>query len=1298
MSNRISNKTSRSLELVRALEETVADFAKREDMVTRDTRSRRYAAERKFNESVERLDGLLAKSTSQVTAKFEGLEDAVNQTHEARLGRIKKFSNAGVRDLPKLAQEARERWLGGLQMKKFRADKALTASLQKANADHAALSSRAAEQRELLLKTDRHAKRAFCGYGALMKLLRRERNSEKGETPAVDQLPFLLEECAGKIRSAEERLIEFDAQPLPKFFRAMPLGFLMVVSVVLGAVVAFAMGFSALALILGAAVGGGLALVFMLVHQSGLSKVKPAARAISIELAESIKVDEQLSAGVEAGREAETKRLKAEHEKTLAEIATQWERADAVEADFKKAVQGKLKTQVPRATALNDTTQKAKLERIASARAGEISVLTQDADAKKAVFAATRDREISALDAEESDKWSALESEWKAKVIPLYEEIGQINEAINPGFPEWTRALVDGWSPPKVFSPATRFGRLELDLTQQPDSVPSDPRLALPGPAKVSIPLSLSFPDEGSMLFETSDSGGAAVIGTLNNVILRLLAKTPPGKVAFTIIDPVGLGQSFAGLMHVADHEDSIINRRIWTQRDQIEERLAELNEHIEKVIQMYLRNEYASITEYNEQAGSVAEKYHFLVVADFPAGFSETSARRLQSIAISGPRCGVFTLIHRDQRQPMPDGFVADELRENSVLIRQEKGQLLIGQESFKTAAKLVLDPPPSDEVAVDLVHRIGKASIDSNRVEVPFIQVAPKPEDYWLAETTQELRIAVGRTGATKLQYLAIGKGTRQHALFAGKTGSGKSTLFHVIITNLALTCSPEQVEFYLIDFKKGVEFKCYATKKLPHAKVIAIESDREFGLSVLQRVDDELKRRGDMFRKLGVQDVAGYKRVGGTEPMPRSLLLIDEFQEFFVDDDAIAQAASLLFDRIVRQGRAFGIHVLLGSQTLGGAYTLARATLGQMVIRVALQCNEADAYLIMDENNPAPRLLSRPGEGIYNDAAGAIEGNSPFQVVWMSDEERDEWLDKVHELAEKRGGDYGSPIVFEGNAPSDVRENELLLKALAQVPAQAPQAGRCWLGAPNSIKGPTEAIFRRQSGNHLLIVGQREEASLTLIGTSLLSLAAQYPVGSATFVLLHACNPGSSEEAFIEKVVSVIPQGVRVSRGHDLPEVMNDLTAELKSRSSGAGEGESAPVFFFIHGVQKFKKLRHEDDFSFGDSDSAASPGQQFNDLICEGSTQALHLILAIDTFNNVGRFMSRKALSEIEMRVLFQMSQNDSASLIESPKASDLGLHRALFYNEHEGYLETFRPYAMPDAGWIQEAGEQLKRRA
>jgi hypothetical protein len=50
----------------------------------------------------------------------------------------------------------------------------------------------------------------------------------------------------------------------------------------------------------------------------------------------------------------------------------------------------------------------------------------------------------------------------------------------------------------------------------------------------------------------------------------------------------------------------------------------------------------------------------------------------------------------------------------------------------------------------------------------------------------------------------------------------------------------------------------------------------------------------------------------------------------------------------------------------------------------------------------------------------------------------------------------------------------------------------------------------------------------------------------------------------------------------------------------------------------------------------------------------------------------------------MRVLFQMSASDSASLIDDSKASTLGLYRALLYNEQEGRIETFRPYARPDS--------------
>src|SRR5690606_13661731 len=154
---------------------------------------------------------------------------------------------------------------------------------------------------------------------------------------------------------------------------------------------------------------------------------------------------------------------------------------------------------------------------------------------------------------------------------------------------------------------------------------------------------------------------------------------------------------------------------------------------------------------------------------------------------------------------------------------------------------------------------------------------------------------------------------------------------------------------------------------------------------------------------------------------------------------------------------------------------AYTLARATLGQMVVRIALQCNEADAYLIMDDDNPAPRLLTRPGEGIYNDNAGALAANSPFQTVWLSEEARNTLLDQVAGMAAARGRKPGSLVVFEGNAPAEVRANIELAEALENRPATAPAEARAWLGEPNSIKGPTEAVFARRSGSHLLVVGQ-------------------------------------------------------------------------------------------------------------------------------------------------------------------------------------------------------------------------------
>ena len=1298
MNSGLDLRVQRSLELLGILKETAARFAQREEALAKESSGRRYVVGKTAQDATAAKDAQYQEQLAQVEAYFVHEKNRAQVVSQARLERISRYQANLLKNLPRLIEETKGNYQASLQRRNNAAQRKMKENIANSDADYDGFKSKLDGYWANLGQLQNRAKSAFGGILTLRALIGRRKPHTVTTESNMGQIQ---QEIGQHIEEAGKHLFEFEDLKGIKFFAKCPL---FLIFLILGGVAGFNLwqfkgemtGYIA------AGVAGGLFLVVWIIQAVTVAKAKPQARLIGHAIVEARRwIQGSMAAGpqLQASREALRGQIEAEYAATKAEIDELWSRTDDVGKNYERRQRNKLETQVPRITQKIQTKLQPQLDALEGQRLGWHEQLKANAAATEAQIAATQQADVGTINAGEAGKWDTLAAEWHQELEPVYREIELIQTDCAQKFPAWSPEFVEKWHAPVDFIPATQFGSLTLNLGANPEAMPHDPRLALPGPALVTLPMCLTYPHAGSLLFETKESGSTAVVDTMNNVLLRLFATTPPGKLACTFIDPIGLGQNFSGLMHLGDYEEALVNRRIWTQRDQIEERLQEMNEHIEKVIQMYLRNEYATITEYNEKAGSVAEKYYVLVIADFPANFSEVAIKRLTSIAQSGPRCGIFTLVHWDSREKTADGSTMEELRKSSVILTKTSRGFTLGKEQTELGLEMKLDAPASPELSVELVHKIGKASIDSNRVQVPFSQIAPAPGHEWEGDTTEEMRVAIGRTGATKHQMLAIGKGTRQHALFAGKTGSGKSTLFHVIITNLALTCSPDQVQFYLIDFKKGVEFKCYANRKLPHAKVVAIESDREFALSVLAKVDDELKRRGDLFRKLGVQNVAGYKREGGDEPMPRIILLIDEFQEFFVEDDAVAQNANLLFDRLVRQGRAFGIHVLLGSQSLGGAYTLPRTTMGQMGVRVALQCNEADAYLIMDESNSAPRLLSRPGEGIYNDAAGAVDGNSPFQVVWLPDEERDLWLDKVHALMEAHPEIKPStPIVFEGNAPSDTSENEELLAALNTPPAKSPLASQGYLGAPNSIKGPTAAVFQRQSGSNLLVVSQRDEAVMTMFGISLLSLAAQYPVGKAKFVVCHQCVPGSPESDFFEAVIAAIPHEVTVVRGQDVTAAIDGLATDLKERMGNETSAHEMPeTFLFIHGLQKFKKLKSEDDFGFGGGEDGPNTGSQFNELISEGAGYGIHIVATIDTLANVNRFMNRKAIGEFSMRVISQMSANDSASLIDNPKASNLGLHRAIYYNEQEGYMETFRPYAPPHLDWVRQAAEKLAPR-
>ncbi|MFM8469536.1 MAG: FtsK/SpoIIIE domain-containing protein [Limisphaerales bacterium] len=1276
-----------TLDLLRRLRDAGRTFTAREEHLQREqtaqTTRLQQRSEAVFAQRSEQLQAQLAALENSITAS----RSALNTRMDQRRARLERAHKNTLRQQLTWAEERENQRKFELQRELLNAQRQREAAFKAASTEHAEFTALLKIERESVTQLSAQARVALRGYGSWSRQLRAGGLQPPSDAPAAGDPDHSIELLRLKLSAAAADLERVREAGLPLVFSYVPVWLWCVVVML----VAFASRHLGLATNTAAIVAGaGLGLVGLLHLIGRFVSGKPAA-SLALALNEAAQLSADCEQESKARRQTEEQRAEAEATTVGQRHEDEWNKAlsetDTTKTECKRAMEARhqrASTRYERLRAVaTDAFEQATVAQLAAAKAA--------ADEELQGLAIGNETSQMTVANQHESAWSALAAEWRSATEPLFAALGNLQRAAAAQFPAWSADYARRWTPPEQFAHAAQFARLDVDVARLVGALPRHARLALPGPAQFSVPLLLTVPQPGSLLCETKGEGREAAIATLNDAIHRLLASAPPGRLSFTLVDPDELGRSFSGLMHLADYDERLINSRIWTQPAQIEQQLALLNDHIEKVSQMYLRNEFATVADYNAQAGRIAERYHFLVVADFPANFSDTALRRLASIVAGGARCGVHVLLHWDQRKAAPPELPGEELRAGSVNLRREGNAFLLGGESIP-GITLVLEAPPSPEIATELLRKVGEAGVNANRVQVPFTDIAPAADAVWSLDTAEELRVPIGRTGATKLQQLALGKGTRQHALVAGKTGSGKSTLFHVIITDLALWCSPEQVEFYLVDFKTGVEFRCYAAHRLPHARVVAIESDREFGLSVLERLDEELKRRGELFRRAGAQDLPGYRRLSGAK-LPRTLLMIDEFQEFFVADDRVAQGAALLLDRIVRQGRAFGIHVILGSQTLGGAYSLARATLGQMVVRVALQCKVADAALIMEDNNPAPRLLSRPGEAIYNDEAGAVTGNSPFQTVWVADTEREDWLAKVSARAQADGVKRPAPVVFEGNAPADVRDNELLSAALAS-PNQA-EIPRLWLGAPNSIKGPTEAVFNRQSGNNLLIVGQRDEAAVAMLGASLIALAAQ---GAARLVLLEATPPESPPKRFFETVMQAVPRGTHAKAG-DLETVMAELDAELTRRTAadhGAGE---AACFLVVHELQKFKKLRHEEDFSFSsDEPKAPAPGAVFDRLIREGPGVGMHVIVTCDSYNSLARAMSRKAISVFELRVLFQMSANDSATLCDSPAASDLGLHRALLHNGQMGFLEAFRPYALPEEEWLEEAGRSLAQAA
>lgn len=789
-----------------------------------------------------------------------------------------------------------------------------------------------------------------------------------------------------------------------------------------------------------------------------------------------------------------------------------------------------------------------------------------------------------------------------------------------------------------------------------------------------------------ALVIHAASSAMGAAVDLTHQVLWRLLSASMPSRAKLTLIDPLGRGQHFTSFMALTDHDPAIVGHRVWTTDQKIEARLAELAHHVEDVLQSSLRDQFERIEDYNRQAGSMAEPYRAIAAVGFPSGLSREGHVHLRALVESGLRCGIFTILVVDDANPWPSDMPLPSGEKVLSLRIDAGGTWSLLQDGLDDLPLIPADDPPTS-IRPALIERIGSDAVAASRVEIPLAGLLPV-ETSGTGSTADGISIVVGSRGANRGQAVQLGEGVRQHVLIAGKTGSGKSTLLHDIITSGSHHYTPDELQYYLLDFKKGVEFKLYADVGLPHARVIGIESEREFGRSVLQRLDAELQQRGEQFRAAGVQELGHFRDATG-QAMPRIMLIVDEFQELFVRDDRIAGDCAMLLDRLVRQGRSFGMHVVLSSQSLAGAYSLPRATLGQMAVRIAMQCSEADAAMILSDDNTAARLISRPGEAIYNDAGGLIEGNQPFQVAWLEPAEHRKMLAAIAARDRSFAERLPPPVVFEGNRPCKWTPSLAMSALVKPAMGESSQSIAGLLGESVEIGPPIALSFSRNTGRNVLLI-MPPPSRAAIVASTVSGFAKSDPRLSVVCFDGSRTDDGDSLSPWLVDA-GIATQTVRPREAESEITKLADLVA-----SRGDESEDSPPILVLVDSLERFRDLRQDESFSFSlDAATAPNGGASLQRVLRDGPPAGVFVMIVCGSAETLSRWLPRGSQHDLELRILGQMNPSDSSLLIDAPVAAELSAATMLVYDEADGRITKFRQCDLPDAeavkAWLATGG-------
>ncbi len=794
----------------------------------------------------------------------------------------------------------------------------------------------------------------------------------------------------------------------------------------------------------------------------------------------------------------------------------------------------------------------------------------------------------------------------------------------------------------------------------------------------------ISLFDNKNMVVKYDSSSKERCFNAINSLIIRSFASCEPGMLNLTMIDSDEMLGTSNTLKHLNKDVFSLVVRS-----DDVSRKLNSLQSRIENIYQNILVGSVDSLNEFN-LGKEKKEGYNLVVIKAFPAGFSGESLNLLKKIMKNGIRAGVSLIILVDSNLVES----SEDYSKSYTLLKRNFSECSVLEFDFTKSeddvSKKHFDDLPEDVLESTISYVNSGVEETAGEVETVFGKdFVPAKEQWWSGRSASKIEIPFGIGEDKSVQSLVISQESGQNtAIVIGIPGSGKSVFLHSIILNAALTYSPNELNFYLLDFS-GVEFNNYALHHLPHARVIAPEAEREFGISILNELKEEGLRRMALCRDNEVSSIVDLKRKRPDLVVPRLLVIIDEFQKLFEGNDVLSRDAQDKIAIIIQEYRKFGINLILATQQLVSGASVPKDLIAN---RIVFRAKPSDFSQLIETRGRNTPLLST-GECIYNSQSGSEYDNRLVRSFFFPKKDIDSLLTELSRFAAgNQKFENVDTLVFRSNDLPTYRDCKLAKEHTEAKDFPGSTGIGIYFGESIAISDvDVHASIRNESNSNILVIGGEPDVAERIAMTSTMFARDGQKNKSASFYVMNFTESydvlnSVPKEAF-EGFESVFPNAIHfASKKSDVLEALNEIKTEIEKRE--ATEDEDVRFHSIYLSIYAFQRGTMFDQEATKYGAKVSEAGTLLDFVLKHGPMVGVHTILQVDNLSNLARIDS--PLQIFDHKVVLQMSERDSIRLIDSPAASKLFVlnrpsskFRAYYCNTSRNTLIKFKPYGKFD---------------